>query len=1002
MKHTQTSPAPEGATPAPRGDALSASSIFGATLLRCAEASSSPDTPATSFCWLLAMGRQLGLPDDELVALALPYPRLADLLRRQIDQLSARAAAARADERDEVNLAIAAYLQHIASCPYDQETRLTFCRALLDRGEVDAAEALYERGSALMEGPLLMALKAELLMARGRFEQAHVAASDALEHAPLHPEVLITFADSCRWMARDEARREALERALELHAHHPLALSRHLEAPDPSWAPEERLAEAQRLFAEHPARHRHHALVLAQLEAGRVALAVDEARRLLGRHPQSLSARLALSRALLARGALKEAASELLEVMERSPSLPDALWLWARLSLATANVEALESALERLAELALAAPSVSLLYLDLLAALGDDEAVHEGYARLMERHPLSRPAQRSYARYMLSVGLSQSALELCALLLERAPRDLEARCLAAEACVALGSSAQARRHLKRCGQHPRARLAQGRLDLAAGRLAAARRASHALLEWSPADPDAVELAIQCAAREEHNDEALLSLYRSLTLERLSGRSLALLSFLLTQIGRLDEAHEALDQLLATHVYLPFESVYYACEAARAARRADVLLRLSAPPPPEPSTERARQVIFYRAVGLWFDGQLDEALDLLESLHLRSELGVDALIALVVWACELGRAELSAAALARLVELDPAGDDVSPALLRQLQGRVALLSPQLPEARAALYDLMESALEQEDDEVLRVLTWALEAGLAAEVVELTEHLLAARPGSPLLWLLAARAHRDLTERDAALYSFERWRDLSPPEHTHPLLEWAELLELDGQRARAQELLDELCASDPEAHSYRLERALFLVRAGQLGAAEVELWGLLDVAREEDEELSLGELPLGPAAENVLSLLLSQAYHSAELSELHALVERLLARLGDAPTLRGFLGLTLRALGDHDASLEPLKEGAAHDLYFGSEYAHALWESGARREAVGALLECAVAAPHTPEHHEDLVRFLLELEDPQGALDHLLRLQALTPDAEGLDELTRLVYEALGAH
>ena len=186
MKHTQTSPAPEGATPAPRGDALSASSIFGATLLRCAEASSSPDTPATSFCWLLAMGRQLGLPDDELVALALPYPRLADLLRRQIDQLSARAAAARSDERDEVNLAIAAYLQHIASCPYDQETRLTFCRALLDRGanvEAKSKEKLYSALHYAALGDSVSALRS-LLATQASRDVVDAEGNTPLHHAP--------------------------------------------------------------------------------------------------------------------------------------------------------------------------------------------------------------------------------------------------------------------------------------------------------------------------------------------------------------------------------------------------------------------------------------------------------------------------------------------------------------------------------------------------------------------------------------------------------------------------------------------------------------------------------------------------------------------------------------------------------------------------------------------------------------------------------------------------
>jgi len=534
----------------------------------------------------------------------------------------------------------------------------------------------------------------------------------------------------------------------------------------------------------------------------------------------------------------------------------------------------------------------------------------------------------------------------------------------------------------------------------------------------------VALSVQCAARAEHNADALLSLYQTLDLERLAASTLALLAFLLGQIERPEEADEALDYLLARPAPLPFEAVYYACEAARGARRADVLLALTETPRRDPAGERAQQLTFYRAVGLWFDGRLEEALALLEGLSREAPVGVDALIALTVWACELTRPALAADALARLVALDPAGEQVAPPLLRQLQGRVVLLSASPAEARAALDDLMAWAEEQGDGEDLRALGWALEAGLAADALERAEALLAAGPPRAALWLLAARAHRALAQPDAALYAFDQWRALRDPEHTAPLLEWAGLLELSGQLARAREALDALCALEPDAHSYRLERALFLTRAGQLAAAERELHALLDAARAEDADAqgppgaqgapdaqdppdaqgapTYARAPLGPAAEHVLSLLLSQAYHSADLGELHALVERLLERLGAHPTLRGFLGLTLRALGDHDASLEPLREGAAHDSYFGSEYAHALWESGARREAVGALLECVEAAPDLPEHHEDLVRFLLELEDAQGALHHLLRLQALAPDDADLDELTRLVYEAIGVH
>ena len=1051
---------------------LSSAELFAATLSRCHEElerhierdpKGEPLQDLTleqSFCWLAVMATRLGLSEQDTSALAAPYPRFASLIERQRQDQSYATIASRAALQDDFENAIDAYKQHLRIAPYDQETRLVLGRLLLDRSERDEVWALYEEGRDLNSAPCLIALKAELLMSEGRFDQAYLVAAEAYELAPLHPEVLVTFAQTTRWMLNYDDERDLLERALQSHQQHPLALARLYESEDPSCEPQHRLIEARAAFIRRPTRHIHHSFIYAAMGAQRYDLALSEARRLMRRDAESVSAQLALAYTLLAMGQLYESYERLKLTLEREPHHPFALLLMALVSslLEGATPDG-ELALERLALAAHRSLRLALFYSQALRAHGQEEEAHRICADLYTRFPNRSPIINAYTDSLIERGEFHEAKRVCLTRLSHFPSDLEVRLALAKISLRQGALDEAERHLERLQTHPEAQSMRVQITFERQAYEETYHLSLALLKERPVSSELIERAVNACFKLDPIDEHFLTLASQRGSEALFPNQLALFAHLYLTFDEPAEAQRALSELNDRSLrVLTLERLELAAEAARQLHEPEALVRYA--------SEGLRRVpthptfTFFEALGWWWLGHHERAVEQLSlsAQCLQDALQEEQLATLLVWLCELNRHAEARAPLAWL-QAQPEyvrGVHASGGL-DLLEARVLLASTKDSERERATRTLSawlsqltllsgrdERASAQLLNAYERACAWLLETHHASHVITLIEPLIPTHEGGSGLWLSLAHAYRAEGHLEAAAFALERLSEAEGADE-HALLERAELLELLEQRAAALNAYEEAFERFGDNLEVRLERALALIRASRLDVAEQELMALLEVARQEDEtdphsapmqrglaslveasfdlpkaspqpqpetltthlptdsslEPSQGESPqLGPVTEHVLFLWLSQLFQHASLDEAERLTHGLTHRLGASRYLSGFLGLAKLWSGLTAEALPGLREGASRDLYFAFEYVRALWESGAREHAAAVLQECVSVAPQEVEYLTQLISYLLDLSDPHSAHAYLLALESVDPhEAEALRER---VFEALNAH
>jgi tetratricopeptide (TPR) repeat protein len=324
---------------------------------------------------------------------------------------------------------------------------------------------------------------------------------------------------------------------------------------------------------------------------------------------------------------------------------------------------------------------------------------------------------------------------------------------------------------------------------------------------------------------------------------------------------------------------------------------------------------------------------------------------------------------------------------------------------------------------------RVVSWLLDVEERELAVQLVEGEIAEDNQDPARWSIALKVYQELGDLDLTLFALNQLRSLGELDD-RLLLDRAETLELLARPADALQAYHEAYQLIPDSYEVRLERALALIRAQHLPAAERELVALLEIARQEDEvgaepELDRGlpslqlahfNLPgdpkkqapeassdadaIGPIREHVLFLWLSQVFEHAPLEEAISTLERLELPYLSSAYLIGFKGLVKLWAGQTSEALPLLRQGAARDQYFALEYARALWESGLRRFAVAVLQECVLKAPQDVEYHKLLIERLIELGDAHSAHSYLLSLTCL--DQAEAEALSETLFESLTAH
>jgi len=1001
-------------------------------------------------CWLLMMARQLGLDDQVTLSIASPYPRVHKLLKTQLELLSARAEAERATQRDDLKAAIAHYHRQLSASPYDEESRLTLGRLLLNHGERKQVERLYQEALKLYEGPCVISLKAELLIAQRRFDEAYLAATEAWELAPTHPEVLITLSKTQHWMLNHEAERDSLDRALQAHAHHQLASALALQAEDPSWLPHLRLEEVSKEFAQRPTRAMHLALVNAQLGAHHYDLALVEARRLIARDPLSQEGRLALAQAFTYNGHIPEAIEALSSVLERDSRHPEGLFLACFLSLLTPELSG-ESSLGTLEQLSLRSSKVALLYSHALRLKGQAGEAHKICHNLYRKYPKRSSALNAYCQSLIEAGEPQLAEGLCRERLSYFSHDLSAKLNLAESLLNSAQLDAAAELLSELTPHPKAQEFMVRVAFERGHLDEVYDRSLSLLRERPCSPDLIEYAVHATIELGELAQRLKALYKLVMISSLYPNQVVLFTQLHLLVDEPDEARRLLHELhKRPSASLSDERLLSLCEIARQLHDPEALslwVKLA-----EARGLQPARIGFLWAVARWWSGAYEEAASRLKRLSQthREELKDEELITLCLWLCELKRGAEARGVIDELYGspsylksvVDAGGVDI-------IKARVLLYSSD-PIERAMGRDRLLAWVEEVKAEEQRgvetdhshfevcesVTLWLIDAGLSSDATRSLEDALS-QGESPSLWRLAVTSYQAAGEPELALYALDRLKALDALDD-RLLLDRAELLNQLSRDAEALEAYHEAFRQIPESYEVRLERALALIRAQHLGAAELEMSALLEIARAEDaegpleesarrglsglnelsfsfergeaegsgaegaEDLSAGaeQTKLGPISEHVLFLWLSQLFEHAALEDCRALINRLERAYGDSAYLKGFQGLIKLWDGLSAEALPLLKRGAQRDIYFALEFVRCLWESGQRRHAVAVLQDCVQQAPEEADYLTALIERLIELGDPQGAHSYLLSLSLL--DAEACEELSARVYEALPGH
>lgn len=1027
-------------TPAPPLSASSAQEFFCEALARVARSTEGGKPDA--LCWLLLMARQLGLEDHEALELATAYPALHTLMVRQVNAMGARADAQRADLQDDLVAAVYYYERHLNATPYDEEARLKLGRIHLSQGKRKEAKLLYEEALKLHEGPCILALKAELLIAYRHFDEAYLIAAEAWEQAPTHAEVLITLSKTQRWMLNHEAERDSLDRALQAHAYHPVALALSLQAEDPSWLPHLRLEDVIQEFTRRPTRHMHLALINALLYAHKYDLALTECRRLLPRAEQDLEVQVALIQTLTYLGQTSEAAERLDALLQVDARHPVALFLKCFLSLLDQDMRGAD-ALEQLKTLSLRSSKVALLYSQALTVCGKQEEAHQVCLHLFRKYPKRSAPLNAYCQSLIELAEHKLVEALCYERLEYFPQDLPVKLSLVEVLLCRGKTAEALPLIEELLPHPKAQefMVKVAFDRDDRQLVFER--SIALLRERPCSPDLIEYAVNATLEMDDLEAQLSTLYELLPIENLYPNQAVLFLQLQLIVGDEVKARQLLESLNHRPVIaLSDERLLSVCEAARRLHDPQALKRwVERGLKRNPKDLRLR---FLYTVAQWWSAEHELAIEgLLELYRAYPEaLPEEELVTLTVWLCELKRGGEARPILDRLYQLpmylqgviDSGGVDV-------IKARVLLYSSSEEErhfAQRALLGWLDQVRQGEAYEGAepehtyfevceRVVSWLIDAELYEVAAEFIEQELAEREPSAELWSLAFQVYQSVSDLELSLYALDQLRSFGALDD-RLLLERAELLELLSRNADALQAYHEALKLAPESYEVRLERALALVRAQHLPAAELELLELLEIARKEDEEgigpeldrglpslrqehfdhpgeallstTSQGPTRVGPIREHVLFLWLSQVFEHMSLEE----ATRLLERLDDAHScseyLIGFKGLVKLWGGQTSDSLPLLRVGAARDLYFVLEYARALWESGLRRFSVAVLQECVQKAPQDVEYHKLLIERLIELGDPHSAHSYLLSLSCL--DEREAEALSATLYESLTAH
>lgn len=1049
--------------------------------------------------WVDSLCQALPLSMEERAELAEEFPKLQYELSMTRGDHPYLTIAQRADHADSINQMLTAYLHHLARSPEDHKSRLKVARILIDRGEIDAARQLAQVGALLDPSPLLIALEAELALAKQDYVRALQLSELALESGAEDPDVLITYALCLGWTGEESLELNALERAHTIDPDHIHVRTHRWSCALISMDPIKTLREVEETYRHDSRRIVHQALVSASLSACQFSNALSEARALVERHPRSVSGQLTLASALFHQAELEESLLVCEALFERGVNTPSLCFIWLmgsialnETALATADLDALKHAIniqgQRLAQLQAwgeRSPRVALWHAQLLEVLDREPEAYELSLTTTRGAPRSVSAQLHYIKSALHRGLFEESESLLSQLLRSHPEHLEAWLLSAELKFQRGHELGSLEDLERCGNLPNARELMLRILIKRGAYADASQLALGLYQEAPAQSAYLEYVINSIWQDERLDEEqvkseLFRLFELTSIESQPSTLLSLFAYLFLHLHEVALAQKLFDLIDQNerHAERPLklfrrQRLKFVCELAHQLRQHETLERWSAI-----AVERypeAGDLQFYRAISQWHLGRHELAFEMgLDALNAQSEseVSVEHLIIASVWSCELGRYETSSQILEHLERhLDTANEEHRALSIRTLlnlrhtealaraiedaqlwlterpdperfeslidwslesivrhvergalstvdvedfDGSGDLIGPEPLEGTGDLEELGEDASRTESS------NWVADHELLSCALSWAEEATQLFPEEAELWRRLSFVFNLQDQVEGAIFAQKRVIELNGGT-SFDWLSLAHLYESNLQLNLAHHAFNQMIASASELEAIdhigytqlALERACFLLRcqsAAPANAAFEELLKRVTDAPDQGEGDELYRststmLQLSDDAplytHEVVFIWLAHAFEHLEPSVVSELTRSLYMRFS-YPFVSGFYGLTLIYAEEHEAAIPLLARGYEYDLYFGIEYAGALWVTSRRRTALDVLFECVARRPDDLECKRALITMLIEARDGESALEHLRSLRAASPNDSTLEDLQRQVNALLVIH
>ena len=989
--------------------------------------------------WLPLLGQALKLTQEDQRILSVPFQVAHQAVSRHLDGEELKYIAEQADLRDDIPKALASYFRYLSVNPKNGDIRLALGRLLIDRGDINGAQQIYCQGTDTDEDPAMRSLHAEILLAQCQYEAAYQQARFAVEIDPYHIEALVTAAMTCHWTGRETKEERLLAQALSICPDHPLVIARWCDRANPKLTPRQRL-HLLREYGGGERETRSRSLQLAWVNTlllnHQFERALTEAQALRRRHPQSISARLALASAHFHLAELQTAHQLVVEIIEKHPHSVTAFAIYiACLHAQGETYETIDPILQRLTVLSEGSPRASLWTAQFLELSGAEGRALSLRRSLKKQFPKHLPILLSLGEQLMRLDDRQEGDVIIQKLMTEHPDFLDTYLVDAQRLLREERWGEVRRVIKLCADLPSVRELELRWLIATGNYREAITLGNHLCALNPANAALIEYVINALWQEEQDvAEHLIRLEEGLTSAVRRPHLLLLLSYLWLHLDDEQRARTLLNEAITQDLgSLYGQRLIFACEVAYQLRERETLNTLIA----HARSPLPTSAFFYAGVCAWHLGEYHEALEYglqmvdVSEVHLQAEQ----LIVITIWACELKKYEDAF----RVVQLLSKHEGCPEEELIALQVRVGLNQEQEDVFNQAV-QLGQSWLEDlhTPNACLFLLEWALESvqldpetrqdQVADSVIGTTvsslewERLNAALlwgcwgieqfPNDSELWRRLALIYSLLGQDRAASFAQERAIEL------HPIptdwLSLGHLLERTGDFASARRAFQRALAINKDQGEHAqllLEWGGHLLRSGDEAGAKKAIDDLLAFADRGimdtstpvglQVETDKGDTPLEDPVEELVAIWLSQCLQHSSMRYVLTTAELLYSRYG-YPFIQGYIGIAECCFGRYMVALPALEEGYHVDPQFGGELAHCLWRSGDRRRALSIMGD---TVEHYPEDMNLLVQLIgLLTEEGEAALAHqyLLTLISSSPEFEGIPELMERVHTLLELH